>query len=127
MSITQAGLSISKMAEATGVSAHTLRYYEREGLLLYSIGRAQSTHRQYHEQDVAWVIFLTKLRSTGMSIAQIRTYTELARQGEGTQAARLQLLVEHRAIVSAHLAETQASLAAIEYKIDVYARKVATQ
>ncbi|HEV7742502.1 MAG TPA: MerR family transcriptional regulator [Pseudolysinimonas sp.] len=116
------GLSISEAAAETGLTTSTLRYYEQEGLLRGEIDRASSSHRRYSPEDVAWVGFITKLRSTGMPIRDIRRYTELARQGEITTPARLALLVEHRERVLSQLAEIQQSLAAIDFKIATYER-----
>ncbi len=118
------GVAIAEAAEATGVSTHTLRYYEREGLMLAPIDRASSSHRRYTDADIAWVRFLTRLRSTGMPIAGIRRYTELVRAGESTVPQRRELLVEHRERVRAKLAEVTASLAAIDHKIDIYDREI---
>jgi len=117
-------MSISDVAERTGLSTHTLRYYEREGLMLSPVERASSTHRRYTEADVSWVGFLTKLRSTAMPIATMRQYVVLARQGDGTEAERLELLLLHRMAVVRQLEEMTASLAAIDYKIDLYRRTV---
>ena len=117
-------MSISDVAERTGLTTHTLRYYEREGLMLTPVGRASSTHRRYTEADVTWVTFLTKLRSTAMPIATMREYVVLARQGDDTQAERLELLLLHRMAVVRQLEEMTASLAAIDYKIDLYRHNV---
>jgi DNA-binding transcriptional MerR regulator len=117
-----ATMSISDVAAETGLTTSTLRYYEQEGLMRGAIDRASSSHRRYSEQDVRWAVFLTKLRSTGMPIRDIRRYTDLARQGDDTTAARLALLVEHRERVRAQLAEMQHSLDAIDYKITSYER-----
>ena len=86
------------------------------------IDRASSTHRRYTDDDVRWAVFLTKLRSTGMPIRDIRRYTDLARQGEHTTPDRLALLVEHRERVLAQLEETRQSLATIDFKIATYER-----
>ena len=61
-------LSISDAARVTGLSAHTLRYYERTGLMLDRVSRAESTHRRYTEDDIRWIVLLTKMRGTGMPI-----------------------------------------------------------
>ena len=79
MTITDAGMSISDMAAETGLTTSTLRYYEQEGLLLQQPGRASSSHRRYPPSAAAWLIFITRLRSTGMPIRAIRRYAELAR------------------------------------------------
>lgn len=122
MTPTDEQLSISEVAERTGLSAHTLRYYERAGLMLAPIHRASSTHRAYSARDVTWIIFLTRLRSTSLPIAQVKEYADLARRGEGTTPERLELLQRHRISVLAQLADMQASLAAIDYKISLYER-----
>jgi DNA-binding transcriptional MerR regulator len=119
-----ATLTISDAATATGVSAHTLRYYERAGLL-DPVDRVGSGHRRYAEEDVARIQFLTKLRSTGMPIRQIREYAELMRRGDDTHAARLALLERHRDAVRAQLAETERNLELIDYKIDYYRERLA--
>lgn len=114
------GLTIAEAAEATGLSAHTLRYYERDGLLLDAVDRAASGHRRYTERDLTWLHLLTRLRATGMPIRDIREYAELVRQGESTEPQRLALLQAHRDAVRAQLAEAAEHLATIEMKIEVY-------
>ncbi|HEX4442978.1 MAG TPA: MerR family transcriptional regulator [Galbitalea sp.] len=120
MTLVDTSLSISQAAERTGLSTHTLRYYERAGLMLGGIDRASSTHRRYSDSDIVWVDFLTKLRSTAMPISKVREYVELARQGSGSNQARLELLEAHRRTVLAQLAEMTQSLAAIDHKIAFY-------
>jgi DNA-binding transcriptional MerR regulator len=122
MTITDAGMSISDMAAATGLTTSTLPYYEQEGLLLQSPGRASSSHRRYPAAAATWLQFITKLRSTGMPIRDIRRYAELARQGDHTTPQRLALLIEHRSRVLEQLAEVQRSLDAIDFKIAAYER-----
>lgn len=116
--------SISEVAAETGVSLDTLRYYERAGLMLDPVARAGSGHRRYSERDVRWVVFLTKVRKTGMSIRRIRDYAELVRAGHGNEQQRLALLDAHRAEVLAHLLETQRNLHAIEHKIETYRDRI---
>ena len=118
--MTITSLSIAQMAEATGLSTHALRYYEREGLMYTAVDRASSSHRRYNEADVTWVAFLTKLRATGMPIRDLKRYVELVRGGDGTAPERLALLVEHRERVLERLDEVTASLAAIDRKITIY-------
>lgn len=117
-------MSISDVAERTGLSTYTLRYYEREGLMFAPVDRASSTHRRYTEADLNWVTFLTKLRMTSMPIAKMREYVELARRGDGSTVERLELLLIHRMSVARQLEEMTASLAAIDYKIGLYQEKV---
>jgi DNA-binding transcriptional MerR regulator len=117
-------LSIAEAADCTGLTADTLRYYERDGLLLRSVPRATSGHRQYTEDDIAWIRLITKLRSTGMPIRDVRRYADLVRAGDGNEAERLQLLRAHRQVVLARLAEVQDHLGAIDYKIGLYENRL---
>jgi len=115
-----AALSISDAARATGVSAHTLRYYERAGLMLDRVGRAPSSHRRYSEEELRWVVLLTKLRSTGMPIRRMREYADLVRAGDGNEAERLALLEAHREAVLDQLAAIRRNLEAVDTKIALY-------
>jgi DNA-binding transcriptional MerR regulator len=117
------GLSITEAARVTGVTAHTLRYYERAGLMLDRVTRASSAHRRYTEAEVRWIGTLTALRRTGMPIRQIAEYAALVRAGEGNEAERLALLAGHRRRVAEQLAEVGRHLAAIDLKIDMYVTK----
>jgi DNA-binding transcriptional MerR regulator len=119
-----ATLTISDAARASGVSAHTLRYYERAGLL-DPVDRAGSGHRRYAEEDLARIQFLTKLRSTGMPIRAVREYADLVRRGDETHEARMALLEAHRDAVRAQLEETARNLDLIERKIDFYRERLA--
>jgi DNA-binding transcriptional MerR regulator len=109
----------SQAAEQSGFSLDTLRYYERIGLL-DDIGRAPSGHRRFREEDLEWLGVLRCLRDTGMSIAQMRRYAELARCGEPTMAERLTLLIEHDGQVRQRIAALQAEHAHLQEKIDWY-------
>ena len=120
MSSTEAELTIAQIAAQTGLTTSTLRYYEQEGLLLEEPGRAPSSHRRYPARAVAWLTFITRLRSTGMPVRDIRRYAALAREGDHTTPQRLALLVEHRRRVLEQFAQVQSSLAAIDYKIASY-------
>lgn len=122
--VTEPALSISEAAATAGVTAHTLRYYERVGLLP-PIGRsASSGHRLYTRQDIDWAVFLTRLRATGMSIRSMREYARLQRIGEGTEEARLALLEAHRDSVRRRLNEIEGNLKLIELKINFYKQRM---
>jgi len=112
--------TIAEVAEQTGLSAHTLRYYERDGLLPREVVRASSGRRAYSEQDVNGIRMIARLRATGMPIAEVRRYAQLVRDGDASVPARLSLLLEHREHVLAQLRQVQENLAAIESKIEVY-------
>jgi DNA-binding transcriptional MerR regulator len=114
-----AGLAIADAARVSGVSAHTLRYYERVGLI-DGVSRAGSGHRRYTDSDLRWIEVLQKLRATGMPIRHVQRYAELVRAGDGNEAERLALLRQHRAEVRGRLAEVRRHLAFIERKIANY-------
>jgi DNA-binding transcriptional MerR regulator len=118
--MTSAGLTIAEVAERTGLTPHTLRYYERDGLML-GVGRSGAGHRCYSERDLGWIELITKLRATGMPIREVRRYAELVRVGDGNEGERLALLRAHRARVRAQLDTMAAYLGAIDMKIGYYA------
>ncbi len=117
------GLTIADAARVSGVSAYTLRYYERAGLI-DDVGRADSGHRRYSDADLAWIEVLQRLRATGMPIRSIRRYAELVRAGDGSEAERLALLEEHRTAVRAELSQVRRHLAFIDRKIKVYKERL---
>ncbi len=115
--------SIAEAAEASGLSAHTLRYYERAGLL-EPVDRNRSGHRRYQEADLGRINFLTKLRATGMAIREVRLYAELMKAGEDTNEERLALLEAHREAVLAEVERTARNLELIEWKIGFYKERL---
>lgn len=114
------GVTIAEAARRTGVSVHTLRYYERAGLVISPVDRTSGGRRRYRELDLKWIIICTKLRATGMPIQGIRRYADLVAAGPGNEEERLALLEAHRADVLAKLAEIQENLKIIDHKIEVY-------
>jgi DNA-binding transcriptional MerR regulator len=121
----QAGLSIAEAARRTGVSAHTLRYYERAGLAVTTVDRTGGGRRRYQQRDLDWIAVCTRLRATGMPIKTIRRYARLVSAGSGNEQERLALMEAHRAEVTAKLAELQENLELIDHKIDVYRGRLA--
>jgi len=117
--VTTPTLAIGDVAASTGLSVHTLRYYERIGLL-DRVERDGSGRRSFGADDIAWIELLTKMRRTGMSIADLLRYAELVRGGAGTFPERLALLSAHREVVVARIAELTECLAVVDYKIDRY-------
>ncbi|MFD7581613.1 MerR family transcriptional regulator [Kitasatospora sp. NPDC059817] len=116
--------TISEVAVASGLTAHTLRWYERIGLL-DPVDRSASGQRRYCDADLHRLAFLGRLRLTGMPIADMLRYVELAREGERTYEARRQLLVDQREEVRQRVADLQATLAVLDYKIDLYSGRIA--
>jgi DNA-binding transcriptional MerR regulator len=113
------GLTIREVAERTGMTGHTLRYYERIGLV-HPVARAGSGHRRYGPDDLRWLEFLKKLHATDMPIRKMLEYARLVRRGESTVQARRDLLEAHRIEVEARLEQLQSSLAVIRRKIEMY-------
>ena len=118
-------LTIQDVTRATGLSAHTLRYYERIGLI-HPIEREENTRRCYSADDVGWIDFLLKLRATGMSIKDMQKYSELQRQGDETLPERVEMLKSLRDKVEAHMDELNEHLNLIYYKIEIY-EKIVTE
>ncbi|MBN1564259.1 MAG: MerR family transcriptional regulator [Anaerolineae bacterium] len=112
-------LTIQQVADKTGLSTHTLRYYEKIGLI-QAVDRADNGHRRYSPGDVGWLDFLKCLRSTGMPVREVKRYAELYEDGDQTLAERRALLETHRARIEADLRELTANLEAIKYKIAYY-------
>jgi DNA-binding transcriptional MerR regulator len=117
-------LTIAEAAARSGLSAHTLRYYERDGLMLAAVDRAVSGHRRYTDRDLTWIEMITRLRATGMPIRDVRRYAALVRAGDGNEAERLALLKAHRERVEAQLAQVTAHLRALDHKIGIYEGKL---
>ena len=120
-----AGWDIATTADRLGVSVHTLRYYERIGLV--RVGRDASGRRRYDAAAVRRLVFLTRMRTSGMPIRDLRHYIELAEAGRDTVPERLALLTEHRDGLRARIDELRLALAATEYKIAVYTRELEGQ
>lgn len=112
-------LTIGQVAAATGVSSHTLRYYERAGLLR-AVGRTTAGHRLYSPADLSWLQFVMRLKATGMPIASIKAFSELRAQGDSTYDMRREMLAAHRDTVIAGIAQLKTNLAAIVDKIAWY-------
>ena len=112
-------MNIAEFAQRCGLSPHTLRYYERIGLL-GSVTRRANGHRTFGPRDVEWVEFLHRLRTTGMGISEMLRYAELRAQGDRTLAQRQALLVQHADQLAAPLRAQQATLRAVRQKIVIY-------
>lgn len=123
--IPEQGVSIAEAARRTGVGAHTLRYYERAGLVVTPVDRTSGGRRRYQQLDLDWINVCTRLRATGMPIKTIRRYAQLVSAGQGNEQDRLALLETHRADVTAKLTEIQENLELIDHKIDVYRGRLA--
>jgi DNA-binding transcriptional MerR regulator len=117
--IAELALSVGEAADRVGLSTHTLRWYEQEGLV-QPVGRDSAGRRRYTQQDVDWLVLLTRLRRTGMPVRDMRRYAELAREGDATIGARRRLFEQHRDRVIGRIAELEEDLKVLNYKIDLY-------
>lgn len=108
--------SIQQVAEQTGLSIDTLRYYERIGLI-EPVRRAANGHRRYGQHDIAWLQLLMRLRETGMPIAQMVRFAQLRRQGPATATERRLMLEEHQRALQEHMQRLELHMAALKRKI----------
>jgi DNA-binding transcriptional MerR regulator len=114
-----AGYTIRTMAQRCGMTAHTLRYYERVGLI-QPVGRAQNGHRRYSDEDEAWLNFLHCMRATNMPIREMQRYAALRERGEASSLERRNILEEHRAVISEQIAALEKAHTLLTHKIENY-------
>jgi len=114
-----AGYTIRSMAERCGMTAHTLRYYERVGLI-QPVGRARNGHRRYSDADEAWIHFLHCMRATSMPIREMQRYAALREEGDRTSLDRRKILEDHQAAIAAQIVELQQAHALLTHKIGNY-------
>jgi DNA-binding transcriptional MerR regulator len=118
------GITIQQAAEQTGLSTHTLRYYEQIGLLP-AIERASNGHRRYQATDLGWVDYVLCLKAVGMPLEDIKRYVQLQTEDEAaTLPERVQLLETHRDAIQQQIDDLQANLRMIEKKIERYRAEI---
>lgn len=117
-----AGYTIRTMAERCGMTTHTLRYYERVGLI-QPVGRARNGHRRYSDADEAWLQFLHCMRGTNMPIREMQRYAQLRERGTDTSIERRRILEEHQATIASQITALQKAHALLTHKIANY-RKI---
>lgn len=109
--------TVKQVAEKMGISAHTLRFYEKEGLFPY-VSRDGNNVRLFSEQDLEWVSIVQCLRDTGMPLAEVKEYVQLCVLGDSTIPRRYQLIQNQ-------VRKAEQDLAAMEKRINTLKRKVA--
>lgn len=119
MSVKSTRFHIGRLARETGRSVHTIRWYEKQGLMP-GVTRDGGGRRVYITQHIGWLLFLDRLRYAGMTVREMRRYASLAAQGKKTIRQRLELLDAHHARTAAHIAELQAALRFVERKQAYY-------
>lgn len=110
-------MTISELAQSTGLSKHTLRYYERVGLIPLVGRHPSSGHRLYTPQHPQWVTFIRTLRATGMPIRDLRAYSGLVSKGDHTWPDRKALLAAHRSRVVAMIALLEGQRRSLDEKL----------
>lgn len=114
-------MTIAETSKKYGMTADTLRYYERIGLIP-PVPRTKGGIRDYDEESCRWIELMKCLRSAGVQIEALIEYAALSRQGEGTEERRKEILIEQREQLLARMAEMQRSLDRLSYKIENYDR-----
>ena len=112
-------MNIKKVSELTGISADTIRYYERIGLIP-PVTRNQSGIRDFTEREIGLLEFVRCFRKAGVSVEALIDYVTLLEEGEGTEEARLAILKEQAENLDARLEELRAARERLSYKIDNY-------
>jgi DNA-binding transcriptional MerR regulator len=112
-------MKIGELAQRSGLTAHTIRYYERIGLLPYA-DRDRSRQRDYDSSILSWIEFVGRLKTTGMPIREMLGYAALRDRGAATRSERRELLERHREKVRTHVAALQACLLVLDSKIAGY-------
>jgi DNA-binding transcriptional MerR regulator len=111
--------TMKEIIKITGLTSHTLRYYESIGLL-QNINRNKQGYRSYSEEDIKWLSFITKLRESNMPISTILEYASLIRNGQSTKDQRKEILVKHKENILHQISLLNDSLQIVEDKIDYY-------
>lgn len=115
--------SISDASKQTGLEAYTIRFYEKEGIILP--GRSRNGNRFFTEQDMARLSFICCLKKAGMTISEMKVYFDLAEKGDSTLETRLEMFRERRRHVIDELKELESHLETVEWKINFYEKQLA--
>ena len=115
--------SIQEISQKTGLSAHTLRYYEKEGLIK-GVERSEGGFRQYSEEDLEALGLICCLKNTGMSLKEIARFVDLTHQGEQTLRERVDMLRAHRERVIGRMNEMRTHLDKVTWKLNLFTEKL---
>ncbi|MCI8815021.1 MAG: MerR family transcriptional regulator [Lachnospiraceae bacterium] len=113
---------IGEFSEITGISAYTLRYYEKKGLI--RVGRNSAGRREYSADDIEWVKFIKRLKDTGMLLRDIKHYSDLRYEGDASIRERIELLIQHRKFVVKERDKWNGYLHNLDEKIGIYQKKI---
>lgn len=119
------GYTIGEFSAITGIGIHTLRYYEKENLIIPE--RKENGRRCYSDSDITWIQFIKRLKDTGMPIREIQKYASLRATGDTTLAQRMEMLVQHRAVLKEKMTTMQEHLDNLDDKISYYRTQLSKQ
>lgn len=114
--------SIGEFSNLTKIGIYTLRYYEKENLIIPE--RTENGRRRYSEKDVKWIEFIKRLKDTGMPIKEIKKYAELRAVGDSTLCERMEMLVKHRSDLKNEISQLQEHLQKLNEKISFYQSEI---
>ena len=117
-------MTIGQVSDLTGLTTHTLRFYEQEQLFFAPVRRDAAGRRVFTDEEVQWLKVCTKLRSSGMPLPEIRRYAQLVVKGDGNEAERLEILRQHEATVQQQVTDLQDALDIIHHKVELYAGRL---
>ena len=110
--------SIGEFSNLTNISIYTLRYYEKENLIIPD--RKENGNRCYSEKDVIWIEFIKRLKDTKMPIKEIQKYVALRADGDSTMNERMEMLIKHRIAMEEEISQYNEHLEKLNYKINYY-------
>ena len=117
--------SIGEFSDLTNISIYTLRYYEKENLIIPN--RKENGRRCYSEQDVSWIQFIKRLKDTKMPIKEIQEYAKLRADGNSTMTERMEMLIKHRITLQQEIAKSKEHLNKLNDKINYYKAEIDKQ
>lgn len=115
-------MTIGEIAEKTNLPESTLRYYEKKGLI--KVARNASGRREYEKSDIEWIMFIRRLKETGMLLRDIQKYSQLRYRGKSTMPERLEILEVHRKYVLEQQVKWNEYLNNLDDKIEFYKQSI---
>lgn len=116
-------MDIQMFSKLTNISSHTIRYYEKIGLLKH-VSRNSSGHRWFTKEDIAWIEFIKRLKDTGMPLNNIRKYADLRDEGFSTSKLRMDILQQHAVTLEEKISSEQFHLQKLKEKISFYSKVI---
>ncbi|MDQ0888285.1 DNA-binding transcriptional MerR regulator [Paenibacillus sp. V4I9] len=113
------GYSIKEASERLGLPSHTIRFYEKEGLLPF-IQRDQHGYRIFEQKDLDWIYLMTCFRTTGMTVTALKRIVDLAIQGDSTLRERKEILENHKLELQKRQLELDKAFEAVNHKLTIY-------